>query len=290
MTCNAIVVNSFNEITGKLCTDSCQEGNLFCTRHQSITKEEHKNRWFECFIIGVDGDPFLYKYNETHKDRIVGDLKKGIVSLSQEDILAIPSDEEYIDIYILLMEHGYIGVEENCHPYLYRLCIQYIGQLLVLANGTQHISWSFVGKKIHDVLILKNQNHLDFFLSMIAGFALLRTFREERFQERVPVFRAFLEELMNSDVGKSYLWNPFPDRLLKLYTKLEDNTKPNPVLDYMKTKFLPKCKELYKAEKLKQKALTNTFKEELMMVCWHPDRFVEYCLDEEEKREIKSLS
>jgi len=287
MTCNAILVNTTGEVTGKLCTSPCMGDSLFCAEHQTITETEHKNRWFELFILGNDGDQFLYKFSESKRGRILGDLERGIVTLTQEDILQIPGEAPYIDIYLLLMDNGYIGLEENCHPDLFWASVKYISEVLLIAK-TKY--WPYLGIKILDILILKNTEHLTFFLSMIVEVERFRGFKGYKFQTILPRFSAFLKELLNSDLGKSFLWQPVKNDLLKLYTRLQEDGKPNLVLDYMRNNFVPLCKEMYREEKSKQKARTNLFKEELMMVCWHPDRFVDYCLDEEEKAEIKSLA
>ncbi len=289
MVCNAILLSETGVVNGNLCTAPCIEGSLFCSDHQMMTNEEHKRRWIDLFILGRHQDPFLYKYNEENKSRILGDLEQKIITLSQEDILEIPSSGEFIDIYILLMEYGYIGLDENCHPDLFWASLQYLAHIMTSASDISRMYQPVLSQKVRDILLLRNQDHLYFFFSMIAGFALFRGFKGNRFEDRIPVFKTFLESLLASEVGKSLLWDPFPDRLLKVYQTIQEGKPSNPVVDFMKSHFLPHCKQLYKEEKAKQKARTNLFKEELMMICWHPDRFIDYCLDEEEKAEIKSL-
>jgi hypothetical protein len=288
MICNAVLKNSSGRLIYNRCLSTCLGNSIFCQNHQDMTIEEYKRRWFDLFILGVDGhDPFFYSYNEKHKNRILEDLESGCIVLSVEDIERIPNKAKYIDIYLLLIEYGYIDLEESNHVDLYCRCLKYLSDCISIEIPNRDFVIFGARKKIRDVLILKNTHHLYIFLCMVLGFYKFPEFRGENLSERLNRLLLFLKDIMKSDVGKEFLWGSISS-LHESYKKLKKNEE-NCVLDYLFQEFIPLCRESLKQEKQKQKNRTDAFKEELMMVCWHPDRFVDYCLDEEEKAEIKSL-
>ena len=288
MICNAILKNAAGKLISTRCLSTCVENSLFCQNHQDITIEEYKRRWFDLFILGVDDHtPFLYSYNEKYKNRIIGDLQLGRIILTAEDIEKIPNKALYIDIYLLLLEYGYIDLHEKKNMNLYSRCLKYFSDCISLQlPGT----CATVGarKKIRDVLILKNTDHLYFFLCMIIDFNKFSTFKGENLPNQLNLLQLFLKDILRSEIGKEFLWGQFSS-LVETYKNRKKQKEENLVFDYLFQEFLPLCKEYLKVEKKKQKDRIDVFKEELMMICWHPDRFIDYCLDEEEKAEIKSL-
>lgn len=299
MMCHAILKDSFGGPIYNRCKVSRldnllystpHQNPLFCRHHQDISMEEHKQMWFDLFILGVNGhNPFLYKVYERNKQRILRDLEMGAIVLTQEDIDKIPAKSKYIDIYLLLMEHGYIDIQENKNPDLYWKCLKYLSEFLLLQSPTTLIKFSPAAEKIRDVLVLQNTENLYFFLCIVAGLDIFPAFKGEGFPKRVDALAVFLKDLLSSPVGKDLLWSSFTPLLVEHYKGLPKEAGDNRLVEYLSEKFIPLCREFIKVEKQKQKDRIDVFKEELMMVCWHPDRFVEYCLDEEEKAEIKAL-
>jgi hypothetical protein len=287
MACHAIKTNQVGVLTGKLCRNYHMEGSLFCYQHQTITPEEHKNRWFRKFILGSDGNRFLYSYDESKKDRILGDLRDRIVVLTQEDIDKIPDRRWYIDIYLLLMEHGYIGLETNAHPLLYKKALVYLSEFWFLTNNNLLLPFSSLARKVQEILIAKDAQHLHHFLQMLPFLMKGSNFQGDLLLQRIISIGAFLSELTETDAAKELCWQPFREPLLNHY---KDKLGEDHLLtSYMKDVYLSEFKQLYVLEKQIQKARTDTYKERLMAYCWHPDRFQTWCLDEEEKAENKIL-
>jgi hypothetical protein len=283
MACHAIKTNRAGVLTGGLCRNYSMDGSLFCYQHQDITPEEHKNRWFRKFILGSDGNRFLYSYDESKKDRILGDLRDKIIVLTQEDILKIPGRRWYIDIYLLLMEHGYIGLKENSHPELYPKALIYLSEFWFLTNNTLMLPFSALATKIKEVLIVKDSDHLLCFLYLLQGLMKGNNFQGDLLLQRIISIGAFLSSLIETDAARELSWKPFRDTLLAGYK--ETLGEEHLLTSYMKAVYLPEFKDLYLSEKQMQKARMDTYKEDLMIYCWHPDRFETWCLDEEEKAE-----
>lgn len=263
------------------------DGTLFCYQHRNITPEDHKDRWFCTFILGTDGKRFHYAHDESKKTRIVGDLRDKIIVLTEEDILKIPNRRWYLDIYLLLMQHGFAGLERNMHPNLYTKALEYLSEFWFLTDRSMMMPFSPLATKIKEVLVANNQDHLLFFLQMLPGLMKYSSFQGGLLPQRIVSIGAFLSDLLETEAGKELCWQPFRDSLLGHYKKLLGES--HLLTSYMKDVYLPEFKQLYLSEKEMQKARTDTFKEELMAYCWHPDRFQIWCLDEEEKAENKML-
>lgn len=287
MACHAIKLNEAGLPNGKLCRNYRMDGSLFCYQHRNITPDDHKNRWFSTFILGTDGKRFLYSYDESKKNRILGDLRDKIIVLTQQDILKIPARRWYIDIYLLLLEHGYIGLTTNAHSELYTKSLVYLSEFWFLTNNRLMLPFSPLAIKIKEILIAKDAEHLHYFLYLLKGLMKGTNFQGDLILQRIVSIGAFLTELLETEAAKQLSWEPFRDSLLQRY---KETLGENHLLtSYMKDVYLPEFKQLYLAEKQLQKATMDTCKEELMAYCWHPDRFQIWCLDEEEKAENKLL-
>ena len=206
--------------------------------------------WFDLFILGVNGhNPFLYKVYERNKQRILRDLEMGAIVLTQEDIDKIPAKSKYIDIYLLLMEHGYIDIYEKKHPDLYWRCLKYLSEFLLLQSPTTLIKFSPAAEKIRDVLVLQNTENLYFFLCIVAGLDVFPAFKGEGFPKRVDALAVFLKDLLSSPVGKDLLWSSFTPLLVEHYKGLPKEAGDNRLVEYLSEKFVPLCREFIKAEK-----------------------------------------
>jgi hypothetical protein len=121
----------------------------------------------------------------------------------------------------------------------------------------------------------------------------LAAFPGEQYQEPTKEeWIRFLDYFFdNSDSGKISL--PHPHFLSKEFSE-----KTGMLCDSFKNKFMKEFlksgdfTEYVKGKKQsfykKQKESIDSVKEELVMVTWHPDRFVEWCMDWEEKKWIQS--
>lgn len=271
----------------KLCRNYAKTGSMFCGLHQDISPEEHKRRWVQKFLLGADGKPFLFRYDEQKQQRILGDLRDGIITLSEEDIQGIPNTMKLIDIYLLLFEHDYIGVQQNAHPGLYLKTCLYLTQFLVAGSSTILIPYHSLARRIVDTLILKDADHLLIFLQRFLPVLKTSDFQGDHSRNKTRSFFSLLNMLLESQAAAKLSWNPFRDSLLKEYTL--SLGEAHPTLSYLKEVIFPWFVDIYKEQKKKQKDKIDSLKEELMAVTWHPDRFQEWCLDEEEKAENKIL-
>lgn len=261
------------------------EGSLFCFQHQHITPEEHKSRWFRKFILGSDGKRFLYNYDESKKSRIVGDLRDKIIVLTQEDIAKIPPRRWYIDIYLLLVESQNIEISD--HAGLYVKALQYLSEFWFLGNNTLMLPFSALAKKVQEVLITSSAENLLFFYKMLPTLMMGASFQGDMLLQRMVSLSAFLSLLEETEAAKELSWIPFRSNLLEHYEKKLGET--HYLSSYFRDVYLPAFLQLYKTEKQLQKAAMDTCKEELIAYCWHPDRFLTWCLDEEEKAENREL-
>ena len=286
MACHAILTNDVGVLTGKLCRNYSMNGCLFCHQHQEITPEEHKSRWLRHFIMAADGKPFLYIYREYKETRILGDLKDGIITLTEEDLQRIPDRSRYIDIYILLFDNGYINLTKN-NMALYQRSILYIAEFFYQNNEKPFLTLSPFANMILEILILRDATHLSFYLCMLTDMFQSYGFQGDLIEHRIVSVSAFLNTFLDSSAAKQLSWEPFRATLLRNYeTKLG---LEHPVTVFFRERYLPSFTTLYRFEKTLQKSHTNQFKEEMMAVCWHPDRFLTWCIDEEEKEENRRM-
>lgn len=250
-----------------VCTANCVEGNLCCA--------EHRNQWFRTFILGTNKTRFYYTYDETLKRQILNDLQTKLVVLTKKDIQKIPANPKHIDIYLLLVEYGYI--DKSSKPELYKEALVYLLECMGAAAGPPMLS--FLGKKICEILITKDAEDLLFFLHH--GKLLLSL------PKRITPLREFLHWLLSTEAAQALSWIPFRDSLLAEY---KDQLGENHLFTvYLEQQFLPAMYALYQSQKQDQKGRFDARKEELMAIAWHPDRFLSWCLDEEEKAENRML-
>jgi hypothetical protein len=281
MSCHAIKVTSPSL---KLCRNYSKKDSFFCGLHQDISLEEHKRRWIQKFLLAADDKPFLYNYDEQKSERILGDLRDGVVVLTRLNVAMIPRRLRFIDTYLLLIENGYATPFDNA-PLLHH-SFQYISHYLFANSNVS--SWNFLAKKILQILILGNQDTLLYYLLYIKSMVPEQTqANEEKLTEKISIFGEFLQYLFDTPTGNRLSWNPYSIEILKFYSKVLGPEHPFPV--YSQETLLPYISRIYKQEKQKQKDRMYPIKEELMAITWHPDRFMEWCLDEEEKAENKTL-
>lgn len=99
--------------------------------------------------------------------------------------------------------------------------------------------------------------------------------------------RGFLEWTLTTQAARDLSWVPFRDALLADYN--QHLGEQHLVTALFRQEFLPAMCRLYSEEKKEQKERMDARKEELMAYAWHPDRFLSWCLDEEEKAENRML-
>jgi hypothetical protein len=287
LACHAILLNRAGVLTGKLCRNYAMEGSNFCMCHQDIGPIDHKHRWMRKFILAADGKPFLFQHDERKKHRILGDLRDGIIELTHQDILTIPDRDRYMDIYVLLFQNGYLDLTSKAHNQLYTRCCNYLTRFLYLTNNALMMPFTDLATLIMKEVILKDADHLHFFLQFFPVSLNTVSFQGDLLQTRIVSISAFLSLLLESDAAKDLSWEPFRDAMNAHYETTLG--KDHLVTSYLREVYMPEFLELYRDEKHLQKQSIDALKEELMMVCWHPDRFMIWCLDEEEKAENRMI-
>lgn len=268
MACHAIKIS--NPHKWSCCRHYPMDGSDFCFHHKDITPEDHKDRWIAKYILGRDGNTFFYSFAEQKKNRILRDLNSKKIVLTDEDLLRIPTRKQYLDIYVLLVENGFVQVDQ--HRGLYLETLDYFLDTSAMRNP--------MFLKIRDEVVLKDGNHFHKFLQKIA-YVMKMT----KYQQRFPEIQSLLVELLLSNAARELSWRPFTSDLLKHYTSCFGEN--HPIVLFLKDTYVPHFLRMYQQEKKLQQVRSEFFKEELMAYCWHPERFQEWCLDEEEKREIE---
>ena len=285
MRCRGINTNHVGVIVGT-CSQECADSSRFCPEHQKVSRDDYKSLWIRMFILGADGKPFQYRYNEKKKDRILRDLGERTVELTDVDISNIPSISRFMDIYMLLLEYGYSEAKTNFG--LYFECCRYLSQFMFPMNTSLLVPYSTLARKIVEVLILRNEEHLQNFLNeFIRLLKFCPEFQGEYLTKRILSVTAFLSSLLDSDAARKMSWQHENRSLADIFAANLGHT--HPITSYVKEVLVHEFYDLYQLEKQRQKQMLDALKEELMAMTWHPDRFQEWCLDEEEKAENRML-
>ena len=282
-TCHAIEILSPSL---RLCRNLPKEDSLFCPLHQDISPQEHKQRWIQKFLLGADGKPFLYNYDEGKKYRILRDLQEEIVTLTSEDIKLLTQEHEYnqyMDVYVLLFQNGHLNAS-SC-PDLYFKACSWLVKMHYEFYTPNTVTYTHLSRKILDYLILKDAEHVHLFLTRLPS--ILADLEKENLHTTTEKLSDLLVVILNSDAGTELCWQPFQNSLLQHYKHTLGLI--HPAVQYLDQTYLPQFRQLYLTQKQYHKERIDALKEELMAMTWHPERFLEWCLDEEEKAETKAL-
>jgi hypothetical protein len=225
------------------------------------------------FIIGKDRSPY-YTVNWPYRgEKILKDLHEQVVVLTKEDIQKIPVKEAYVDIYLLLLEHGF--AQQGDHPRLEFISYWFYTHILYnfpnLLNPRQDIvcTLGILKGLLEKYLILASGKTLYSFLNFMGGTAKGRSRLTSVLHRLIPTF-------LDTDAAKEMSWLSY-DTLDKLRLTYEKELGKDHVLTKcLVQRWLLDIKELYQTEKAIQKLKMNQCKEELMMNRWHPSRLQKY--------------
>jgi hypothetical protein len=197
------------------------------------------------------------------------DLKNGWVNVTPASVARIPVSNLYVDIFTLLCQHGYFKKEWNVPLYQHTLC--YMLQRIFWAN-----EWG--NEQAWKRALCEIQPYLDVFFKTGTdmGFALqhLPVVTQHSLLinniEAAPDFLPrWLDQLRDTDAAKELSWNGLQiQTLTEIYKKMPDS----PFRSYMCQRFLPDLQELGATEKQKKKVKMEYIKEELLAICWSPER------------------
>ena len=250
-------------------------GKDFCHAHRSMNKELFKERWLSKYIIGQRQIPTYTIISPFNKEKILADLKSGIVTLTREDICKIPATEGYVDIYLLLLQHNF--AQYGDHPQLERSGL-WLYQLIMYhfpyddRDEFQRSKLMTLKQTIEKYLITYSGKSLYNFFIFIGMAVIGRTKLSTQIKEYIP-------SLLDSDAAKELSWYSY-DVLDGIRREWEECCKQkngappmrHPLMRCLVERWLPDIKELYQTEKQIQKIKMDQCKEELMMDRWHPDR------------------
>lgn len=255
MSCSALNANLHS------CRNWCVDGIDVCHAHHHTDPLIQKQRWFQRYILGSPEFLVFTFLHPTYKNKILSDLISGRIQLTKEDILSIPNDSRYLDIYMLLLEHGFI--ERGTHVALERAILDYY--CFLLTQFPDHDMMPTMRTVIESSMILESGTTLyDFLMSLPDALH-----RRERLTQAMI---GHIPMILDSDAAKELSWFSYAD-LDKLRIHYEAVlSKEHPITKYLVQRWLLDLKELYQTEKAIQKIKMDCCKEELMMNRWHPDR------------------
>lgn len=251
---------------------------VFCHTHKDLTKKEMKHRWFRRYILArrptfsvyLHSEP-LMPWHKQRRDLVLKPLLAGEFSLTKEDILKIPARRRYIDVYLLLIEQGF--VKRGTHTALENIMLWYYCELIL------NLHPNVLRNYINDVFLLSSGDSFYEFLIWIAGAAMGREKLTDSLLQLVPT-------LLDSSAAKELSWAS-REKLDSIRIAYETILgKEHPMTKCLVQRWLLDLKELYQTEKAIQKIKMDQCKEELMMNRWHPDRLLKlleagYDLDDE---------
>lgn len=258
------------------------------SRCYALTKEEKPCRGFGEILSRTDEEII---YSPTCKKHSGYEFKKILVTNAQ----SLEWDSIYYNYYKRVLEDGVLeitkqDIEElpqgNYTHFLF-LCAKYVPgfhfnwnrkrSLATLAN----LSWQ--RRSVGPVYVSKDDVIL--FASTIGSpvatllyclsYYPSKTYSQPDKEEWIR----FIDHFFETDIGKRALGIP---SLLTLHTYIEEickKTQGTVMLELLDSIFQEYVKDKKKKFYLSFKDRTNTFKEELVKVTWHPNRFINWCLD-----------
>jgi hypothetical protein len=255
MACCAIT-SSLNDCRNWSCLDSD-----FCHAHRTISQEVFKDRWFKRYVLRWDRFTVYQRRNE---QKMLSDLETKRVVLTKEDIRKIPAQDRFADIYLLLMDHGYVQRGTNV-PLECTILWFY---MRILSNFPED-DLSTLRKLIEKTMVLSSGQTLYDFLLWISSALMGRSRLTRKMIDYIPT-------LLDTEAAKQLSWFP-RDTLDKLRLEYEKVLgAEHPITRCLVERWLLDLKELYQTEKAIQKIKMNQCKEELMMDRWHPQRLQKY--------------
>ena len=239
---------------------SCLDSD-FCYQHYDLSSEVLKDRWFKRYVMHWNR---FTVFNRRNEKKMLSDLKSKRIVLTQTDILKMPAQERFVDIYLLFMEHGYVKRGTNA-PLEFTALRLYMN--IMTSYPQQELA--ALGNLIERNLILSSGQALYNFILWLSYPVLNRTKLTTRMIEYIPT-------LLDTEAAKELSWVP-RDHLDKLRVEYEKVPgKDHALTKCLVQRWLPDLKELYQTEKAIQKMKMDQCKEELMMDRWHPDRLQKY--------------
>jgi hypothetical protein len=258
------------------CRNFATNDSLFCAPHQTLSSVELKRRWVDAYLGNA-----IYRYRgemgaiyrhrgEMGAEHAFAPLRAGLFTLTQQDIKKInilPHNQSVIDIYLLLLRDGFCTPEDNIKAFL-RLVQFYLTLRSVRAET--HYLWTLTFEVLFNTSVALYEKSLDVILSMTnqKANATIKAYALH------PETQVLLRDVLETDIGHEWSWTSPKARYEEFFSK--EPTPAPEMIEFMRTTFFPRVKEIYIEEKEVQKMRMDHCKEQLMMVCWHPDRVMYY--------------
>jgi hypothetical protein len=243
---------------GRYCRNYCLSNNPhFCKQHVNLSREELTRRWKNRYLVAGGGSRMLHPRHRQKVQKALELLQEGVVTIHLDDLKALHNDERYIDIYVILCDYLHCDYTVNLELYL--------ATTLILLRTIEFANPNYLFGLLVDRLILRSSKVLERFLYIVAILA-----KHDNSMPTRPQFHQFMMSLLETDVAKEFSWNY--DGQVVYLQELHKIEVSRIYKDFIEQRWLPDLKELYKSEKQIQKAKMSHCKEELMMICWHPDR------------------
>jgi hypothetical protein len=234
----------------------------FCASHKNLSQEVLKDRWLKRYVFHWTR---FTVFNRRNEEKILADLNSKRIVLTKQDILKIPSQQRYVDIYLLMVEHGFVKRGTNV-PLEFTALWFYME---IMRNFPGEDNVRPLRQLIEKTLILSSGQTLYDFLLWVSYPVLNRTRLTRQMIEYIPM-------LLDTDAAKELSWFP-RETLDKLRVEFEKTPgKEHALTKCLVQRWLPDLKELYQTEKAIQKIKMDQCKEELMMERWHPSRLQKY--------------
>jgi hypothetical protein len=140
----------------------------FCGSHRNLSPEVLKDRWLKRYVMHWNR---FTVFNRKDEKRILSDLKSERIVLSDEDIQKIPVQQRFVDIYLLLMDHGYVKRGANARLEFTALWLY----ANLLTNYPNRLDIGALKELIERTLILSSGQALYDFILWLSYPALNRT-------------------------------------------------------------------------------------------------------------------
>lgn len=260
MACLGLVERSIYQFT--CCRNFATNDSLFCACHKTLTAEELKRRWMATYLR--DG---TYRYRgEVGAEHALAPLHAGLFTLTTKDIKKINIDPA-IDIYLLLLRDGFCKPEDSIKMFMH-VILFYIN--LRTLHAETHYLWTLTFEVLFNTSVLLYEKSLTAIISMTNA----KVPANVRAYVLHPETQVLLRDILETDTAHEWSWTSPKQRFEEEFTK---DPMPAPeMIEFIRSIFLPRIKEIYIEEKEVQKMRMDHCKEELMMVCWHPDRIMNY--------------
>lgn len=198
----------------------------------------------------------LHSRNAKNLEWAITPIRYGLMKMSRTEMEKMRSLDGLVDIYIALcIVYGYpLTINRNMWHRCCNLLMRIVDNTL-----TQHYLLPILLER----LVISSEENFTNFFDRVLNHSHVPMYSRRPFQ-------AFFLALLNAKILKTLSWNP--QAIENLKKKVIDLKCHTSVAEFLEQQWFPALREVYIQEKVNKKARMYINKEQLMMVCWHPDR------------------